>query len=177
MLAQCWASVADGGPALRQHWVNVSCLMGRQCTHPNKSMVAKRRPSDGTASKKLAQHLPDVYPIWRSQTTSVGSLYFIRCGGVRASITGDKCSPVQRETTVTTHVKSERLLLFAWTRQCIRQMGVHVHQFISGYFSRNILEVGGTVLSARGLPPLASRGRCGSILSHVYFCRMHSPHC
>ena len=28
MLAQCWASVADGGPTLYQHWVDVSCLLG-----------------------------------------------------------------------------------------------------------------------------------------------------
>ena len=27
MLVQCWASVADGGPALYQHLVNVSCLL------------------------------------------------------------------------------------------------------------------------------------------------------
>ena len=29
VLAQCWASVVDGGPILSQHWLNVSCLMGR----------------------------------------------------------------------------------------------------------------------------------------------------
>ena len=29
MLFQCWASVKDGGPTLKQHWVNTSCLMGR----------------------------------------------------------------------------------------------------------------------------------------------------
>ena len=28
MLVQCWASVADGGPALNQHWVNVLCMPG-----------------------------------------------------------------------------------------------------------------------------------------------------
>ena len=28
MLAQCWASVVDGGPTLSQHWVNFSCLLG-----------------------------------------------------------------------------------------------------------------------------------------------------
>ena len=28
MLVQCWASVADGGPTLYQHRVNVSCLLG-----------------------------------------------------------------------------------------------------------------------------------------------------
>ena len=26
MLAQCWSSVADGGPALRQHWENEHAL-------------------------------------------------------------------------------------------------------------------------------------------------------
>ena len=30
MLFYCWASVVDGGPALKQHWVNVSYLLGRQ---------------------------------------------------------------------------------------------------------------------------------------------------
>ena len=28
VLILCWASVADGGPELDQHWVNVSCLLG-----------------------------------------------------------------------------------------------------------------------------------------------------
>ena len=27
MLYYCWASVADGGPTVIQHWVNVSCLL------------------------------------------------------------------------------------------------------------------------------------------------------
>ena len=29
-LTKCWASVKDGGSALTQHWVNVSCLLGKQ---------------------------------------------------------------------------------------------------------------------------------------------------
>ena len=29
MLVQCWASVTDGGPTLNQHYVNVSCLLGK----------------------------------------------------------------------------------------------------------------------------------------------------
>ena len=29
MLVLRWASVADGGPAYNQHWVNASCLLGR----------------------------------------------------------------------------------------------------------------------------------------------------
>ena len=28
-LMQCWASLADGGPALSQPWFNVPCLLGR----------------------------------------------------------------------------------------------------------------------------------------------------
>ena len=28
-LKQCWASLADGGPALSQHWFNVLRLLGR----------------------------------------------------------------------------------------------------------------------------------------------------
>ena len=28
MLTQCWADVGDGEPALLQHWVNVSCVLG-----------------------------------------------------------------------------------------------------------------------------------------------------
>ena len=27
MSAYCWATVCDAGPALKQHWVNVSCLL------------------------------------------------------------------------------------------------------------------------------------------------------
>ena len=28
MLFQCWASVGDGVPTLKQHWVNASCMLG-----------------------------------------------------------------------------------------------------------------------------------------------------
>ena len=28
MVSQCWASVADDGPTLKQHWVNVLSLEG-----------------------------------------------------------------------------------------------------------------------------------------------------
>ena len=30
MLFQCWASVEDGGPTLKQHWVNSPCLQGQE---------------------------------------------------------------------------------------------------------------------------------------------------
>ena len=33
MLIRCWASVTDAGPALNQHWVNVSCLLGNSFFH------------------------------------------------------------------------------------------------------------------------------------------------
>ena len=36
---QCWVSVVDGGPTLVQHWVDVSCLLGKikvfQLVHQN----------------------------------------------------------------------------------------------------------------------------------------------
>ena len=32
MLFLCWASVEDGGPTLKQHWVNASCLLGMGMT-------------------------------------------------------------------------------------------------------------------------------------------------
>ena len=28
MLLQCWSTVFDAGPTLKQHWVNASCLLG-----------------------------------------------------------------------------------------------------------------------------------------------------
>ena len=34
MLFQCWASVEDGGPTLKQHWVNAPCLLGSFRTRP-----------------------------------------------------------------------------------------------------------------------------------------------
>ena len=30
MFDECWPSIADGGPALGQPWVNVTCVLGRQ---------------------------------------------------------------------------------------------------------------------------------------------------
>ena len=30
MLFQCWAHVEDGGPTLKQHWVNASCLISER---------------------------------------------------------------------------------------------------------------------------------------------------
>ena len=30
MLFQCWASVEDGGPTLKQHRVNASCVLGQR---------------------------------------------------------------------------------------------------------------------------------------------------
>ena len=33
MLVLCWASDADGGPELDQHWVNVLCLLGVLTSH------------------------------------------------------------------------------------------------------------------------------------------------
>ena len=35
MLIQCWASVADDGPTLYQHWMNVSCLLAKSRSRPH----------------------------------------------------------------------------------------------------------------------------------------------
>ena len=35
MLGYCWAN-EDGEPTLTQHWVNVTCLLGRRPLHYNK---------------------------------------------------------------------------------------------------------------------------------------------
>ena len=29
-LLECWANIKDGGPTLKQHWLNASCLLGYQ---------------------------------------------------------------------------------------------------------------------------------------------------
>ena len=34
---ECWASVADNEPTLKQHWVNVSCLLGILFTVPQQA--------------------------------------------------------------------------------------------------------------------------------------------
>ena len=34
MLGDCWASVVDGGPAVTQFWVNVSCFLGQVILSP-----------------------------------------------------------------------------------------------------------------------------------------------
>ena len=31
-LKHFWASIADGGPAVSQHWFNAPCLLGRDLT-------------------------------------------------------------------------------------------------------------------------------------------------
>ena len=38
MLFQCWASVEDGGPTLKQHWVNAPCLLG-YCSVKSKGSI------------------------------------------------------------------------------------------------------------------------------------------
>ena len=44
MLFECWPAVSDGCPALKQHWVNVSCLLGSAPvinSRPNTAMLTK----------------------------------------------------------------------------------------------------------------------------------------
>ena len=44
MLFECWPAVSDVGPALKQHWVNVSCLLGG-------APVIDCRPNTATLTK------------------------------------------------------------------------------------------------------------------------------
>ena len=44
MLFECWPAVSDVGPALKQHWVNVLCLLGS-------APVINSRPNTATLTK------------------------------------------------------------------------------------------------------------------------------
>ena len=41
MLVWCWASVADGGPTLNQHWHNVSCILGPNWNYSHVSYFSR----------------------------------------------------------------------------------------------------------------------------------------
>ena len=51
MLVLCWASLVDGRPTLKQHWFNVSCLLGRHCNTTSQCCLKK----SGT-SPMICQH-------------------------------------------------------------------------------------------------------------------------
>ena len=47
MLFQCWASVENDGPTLKQHRVNLPCFLGRpgiEMSYPNIVLILSRRP-------------------------------------------------------------------------------------------------------------------------------------
>ena len=63
MLFRCWANVADGGPTLKQHWVNVSCSLGVQKS-PAMSVIPTslnhrkyQFPKKKTSSRTLLKNL------------------------------------------------------------------------------------------------------------------------
>ena len=56
MLFECWPTVSDVGPALKQHWVNVSCLLGS-------APVINSRPNTATLTKCWASIVDDVPPL------------------------------------------------------------------------------------------------------------------
>ena len=66
VLVLCWASVADGGPELDQHWFNVLCLLGVLTDHicvlhitwfeDNKTVAQLIEPKDDLVT---VDHLPD----------------------------------------------------------------------------------------------------------------------
>ena len=39
MLVRCWPAVVDGGPTSKQHWVNVSCLLGGNSFNHRRYMI------------------------------------------------------------------------------------------------------------------------------------------
>ena len=53
MLFKCWPAVFDVSPTLKQHWVNVSCLLGS-------APVINRRPNKATLTKCWASVVDDV---------------------------------------------------------------------------------------------------------------------
>ena len=71
MLFYCWASVADNRPTLKQHWLNVSCLLGHNikiithdifCFFPSKQdTLTQCCLNVGPLSATLAQHSNKLY--------------------------------------------------------------------------------------------------------------------
>ena len=64
MLFQCWPTVEDGGPALKQHWVDDSRLLG--WTIPSTPLNNKRLPVKESGSKKDGRLSPNPAPNWAS---------------------------------------------------------------------------------------------------------------
>ena len=55
MLFQCWASVIDTGPTLKQHWVNASRLLGQ--LYPGNPLPGKTVVTDPeTTEKRVSTH-------------------------------------------------------------------------------------------------------------------------
>ena len=71
MLVRCWASVVDGGPALNQHWVNVSCFL---CYHPRASvplLQCERMPRSSLCAKSITVCLSKKKFIWFPSPSNV----------------------------------------------------------------------------------------------------------
>ena len=61
MLFQCWASIEDGGPTLKQHWVNSPCLLGRHLPgwSRNQKFIAWKPPWMMTFPASM-RHWPNI---------------------------------------------------------------------------------------------------------------------
>ena len=80
VLVLCWASVADGGPELDQHWVNLSCLLGVLTGHicvlhitwceDIKTVAQLIEPKDDLVT---VDHLPGSKS-WHSEVSGVANL-------------------------------------------------------------------------------------------------------
>ena len=77
----CWASVADGGSELGQHWVNVSCLLGVLTGHicvlhimcEDIKTVAQLIEPKVNVTKVTVDHLPGIKS-WHSEASGVANL-------------------------------------------------------------------------------------------------------
>ena len=59
MLFYCWAGVADNGPTLKQHWLNVSCLLGHNID--TQDTLTQCCLNVGPLYATLAQHSNKLY--------------------------------------------------------------------------------------------------------------------
>ena len=59
LLFQCWASVEDGGPTLKQHWVNAPSLLGKITVIHHCNSVETAQPGDRTTHPDIV--IPERY--------------------------------------------------------------------------------------------------------------------
>ena len=56
MLFQCWASVEHGKPTLKQHWVNILCLLGGFMVGQRRRRLSNIKPTLVSRSGQPSKH-------------------------------------------------------------------------------------------------------------------------